>query len=706
MSGGGGLSPLGFALDPSARPYGTLRIIVSNSGSATGQISTTYFCANPLFNSCKINMSYKNESTEVKNVHFKVSVFSDSSYKDSLMVFSSLSDPRMWSSGNDVYPNSGIGIAPNSSVSVNFTPPIIDVQNFQAPVDENSVNEQSRVAGYGKYYNLSRSSLICGVRYYIIVESVVDGNSSEMFRGSLLCQCQDELSKKEDEFEWRSPSNGSNNTIVAKSNYYVGHPSIVGGKDGLFAIVWEDSRSSKNTYGIINKNMQQTDLYCAFFDANNDIIESAYHGGTDRLLVNTSSTVDKNIVDCRMPYLLSDSFGNFSIFANVGYNKIVKKYLSVGSKIKPTIVEESASAKACSFTLTDVNRYTTAFDGGEFMQARVAERFVNSYKSIESSSPAPVVNDCFIDLEIIGIPGAMAFRIKNESESEFTDWIPIGIGIQPIDSIGNAVSEDASKFRDAFKGKWIANDIFVAPWVLSKGDGIKRVCIEVLTQFGKTQQFCLDIISEYASMSYIVEIFYVESGESEKLFKPIKYKGIPVVNRKTWYKPGENNQTAITLSLDDLRTIDLSDSVEVDLYVQVTFEDPQRVSRLNALNQIVSYAERRKDLGSMRAYLYQQGSRTYESNLNSVANQEGVYYATFKIKKNNGTTDKDGLGFIFIDIPSECLNPFVKKFVNTLRLLSDPGLDRSFADIVDQNAFIEKYINADKRNAFGSRRIF
>jgi hypothetical protein len=702
----GTVSPLASALGASERPFGSLRIVVSNSGSAVGQISTTYFCAQPIFNSCKINMSYTNQSTEVKNVHFKVSVFADADYKDSLLVFSSSSDPRMWSSGNDVYPSAGIGAAPNASVSVNFTPPIIDVENFQVPVDRSSVNEQTRIAGYGNYYNLSRSSLICGVKYYVILEAIVDGNYSEISRGSILCQCQNELAYKEDSFDWRSPLNGSKNTRIALSPYYIGHPYIYGGKDGLFAIVWEDSRNSESTYGVINRNIQKSDIYCGFFDLNKDVIESSYHGGVDRLLINTSSSSDTAITDHRMPAIVADHFGNFSLFANIGYNKIIKRYFSVGQKITPTIVEESAVTKACSFTLTDISSYATAFDGGEFMQARVSERFVKSYRTIAASSPAPVVNDCFVDLEIIGIPGAMAFRIKNESESEFTDWIPIGLPIQPLDSMGKIISEDVAKFRDAFKGKWIANDIFVAPWVLSKGDGVKRVCIEVLTQFGKTQQFCLDIIAEYASISYIVEVYYAESGETDKLFKPIRYKGVPVVNRKTWYKASENNQTAVTLSLEDLRSINLDESTEVDLYVQVTFEDPQRIARLNALNQISSYSSRRKDSGMMKAYLYQQGSRVHESSLSAVANSDGVYFAIFKINKNNGVTDKDGLGFIFIDVPSECLNPFVKSFVNTLRLLSDPNLDLSYAEPINNNAFIEKYINNDKRNAFGTRRLF
>ena len=58
-----------------------------------------------------------------------------------------------------------------------------------------------------------------------------------------------------------------------------------------------------------------------------------------------------------------------------------------------------------------------------------------------------------------------------------------------------------------------------------------------------------------------------------------------------------------------------------------------------------------------------------------------------------------------MDLPSECLNPFVKNFISVLRLINDQNLDMSQAKVVDSNAFIEQYIQNDKRNAFGKRRI-
>ena len=447
------------------------------------------------------------------------------------------------------------------------------------------------------------------------------------------------------------------------------------------------------------------DIYCAFIDSSTGVIDSAYNNGVDRLIINNSSSTDIEIRDQRMPFVLADTFGNFTIFSNVGYNQIIKRYVSVGSKIKPTIVEESAITTACSFTLTDVNRYVTAFDGGEFLQVRVRDKYVKGYRSTSLSQPIPIVNDCFIDLEVIGIPGAMAYKIRNESEAEFTDWIPINLPIQPLNEAGKEIGLDEQVFRDTFKGRWIANDIFTMPWVLSKSDGVKRVCIEVLTQFGKTQQFCLDIVAEYSSISYVIEVFYAKPGTIVKIFKPVRYKGIPVVNRKTFYKEAADGQSAVTISNEDLRSLDLEESTEVEVYIQVVFEDPDRISRLDALNSIASYVDRRKDSGSMRLSLYQQGSRIQSVDLKASNASEGVYYGQFKVRKNNGVTDKDGLAFVFVDLPSECLNPFVKNFVSILRLINDKNLDLSQATVIDGNSFIEKYTQGDKRNAFGSRRL-
>lgn len=694
-----------LAANPPEFPYATFRVIVSNSGNVSGQVTTTYFCATPLRSSCKMSANYTNQSTQAKDVHFKMSVYSDSKYTDALMSFSSYSNSRLWSNGSEVFPTNGINIAPGKTGSVGFFPPIIDIGQGQFGVDESSVNDQSRLSTIGEYYNLTRSSLICGVKYYIKAEATIDADDIELYRTSFICSCNNNLNDREDEFEWKSPRNDSTNTTIALSKWYIGNPSIYGTGSGLFSVAWEDSRSSSDYNGLLNRNNQNMDIYCAFIDSSTGVIDSAYNNGVDRLIINNSSSTDIEIRDQRMPFVLADTFGNFTIFSNVGYNQIIKRYVSVGSKIKPTIVEESAITTACSFTLTDVNRYVTAFDGGEFLQVRVRDKYVKGYRSTSLSQPIPIVNDCFIDLEVIGIPGAMAYKIRNESEAEFTDWIPINLPIQPLNEAGKVIGLDEQVFRDTFKGRWIANDIFTMPWVLSKSDGVKRVCIEVLTQFGKTQQFCLDIVAEYSSISYVIEVFYAKTEPTVKIFKPVRYKGIPVVNRKTFYKEAADGQSAVTISNEDLRSLDLEESTEVDVYIQVVFEDPDRISRLDALNSIASYVDRRKDSGSMRLSLYQQGSRIQSVDLKASNASEGVYYGQFKVRKNNGVTDKDGLAFVFVDLPSECLNPFVKNFVSILRLINDKNLDLSQATVIDGNSFIEKYTQGDKRNAFGSRRL-
>ena len=66
-----------LSANPPEFPYATFRVIVSNSGNVSGQVTTTYFCATPLRSSCKMSANYTNQSTQAKDVHFKMSVYSD-----------------------------------------------------------------------------------------------------------------------------------------------------------------------------------------------------------------------------------------------------------------------------------------------------------------------------------------------------------------------------------------------------------------------------------------------------------------------------------------------------------------------------------------------------------------------------------------------------------------------------------------------------
>lgn len=695
-------------------PYATMRIIISESSSASGFLESVFFCANPIRSSCRINAYYENTSTASKNVHFKVSVYSDSNYEDSIMIFTSLIDSDLWNSGYDEFPVSGVPIAAGITGSVSFNPPIINPGKGEYPLDYGNISQSTGLNNNNIYFNLNRRLFICGVQYYIKVSAIVEGQDVEMYRSSFVCDCHNDGYDRELSSSWQSPYSGAIKTELAKGNSRKSHPSVAAARDGLFMVAWEDSRNGFDKNGISNKNNIFSDIYSAFIDVNSGKIDSSLYQGYDRIVKNTSSDQELNITEERHPFIVSDNLNNFTIASLLDYNKIVKRYLSVGTILKPTIIEESAFVTACSFTLTDIDRYKSAFEGGEFLTIKVSEKFIKNYSYFNDSGPIAIVSDCFIDLEIVGVPGAMAYRIKNESEIDFTDWIPIGANIQPLDSLGKSISEDFAVFRDAFKAKWIGNDIFVAPWILSRGNGVKRVCIEILTQFGKTQQICLDIIAEYANISYIIDIFQKYqipgSGVNEyKTSSPIRYNGVPVVNNKTVYKNLNSTEEIVTpivtLSKDDLRSIKVEEYIDAKVYAKVTFLDVERIKRIQALSILSSYIKRINSSVSITAKVYQQGSTVLSFPLNVLNINEGTFDFEFTINKNNGVTFKDGLAFIAIDVPTECLNPYSKNFSSILRLISDRNLDKSSATLVNNNNFIESYLNLDKRNSFGNRRI-
>lgn len=705
-------------VSPVTFPYATLRIIISDSASVSGEIESVFFCAKPIRLPCRINAFYENLNTAVKNVHFKVSVYSDANYEDSVMVFTSLIDSDLWNSGYDEFPVGGIPIASGTTGSVSFNPPIINPGIGQYPLDLGNISQSTGLSNNNVYFNLNRRMFICGAKYFIKVSAIVDGQDIEVYRNSFLCDCDHFANDKELSSSWNSPYSGSVRTELAKSLSRKSHPSVAAGRDGLFMVAWEDSRNGYDKNGISNRNNIFSDIYSAFIDVNSGKIDSSLYQGYDRIVKNTSSAGDLSIIEERYPIVVSDNLNNFSISTIADYNKINKRYLSVGTKISPVIIQESAFVTACSFTLTDIDRYKSAFDGGEFLNIRVSDKYIKDYRYSSNASPIAVVSDCFIDLEVVGVPGAMAYRLRNESEVDFTDWIPIGANIQPLDSLGNSIDNDFAQFRDTFKAKWVGNDIFVAPWVLSKGDGLKRVCIEILTQFGKTQQICLDLVAEYSVISYTVEFMHKindpsasSATQSADMIKPLKYKGFPVVNNRTPYKnintdsSNENPIFLVTLTENDLRSTKVETIYAIDVYVKVTFSDIDRIKRLQALNLLKKYSERRNDAGVLSAYVYQQGSSVLSFPLTPLNINEGTYYFQFRVSKNNGVTFKDGLAFVSIYVPSECLNPFSKNFISIIRLINDPILDQSSASLENENNFIESYSMLDKRNSFGSRRI-
>ncbi len=114
-------------------------------------------------------------------------------------------------------------------------------------------------------------------------------------------------------------------------------------------------------------------------------------------------------------------------------------------------------------------------------QVRVSKDFVDYFTYNSAGEITPVVSICSIQLEILGTPDVIAFRVKNEIDVNFSNWCPWS----------PEIGENYTTYK----------------WQLSDNSGIKEVCIQAMTYFGVTTEFCVPIIADYESTSFQIRLF-------------------------------------------------------------------------------------------------------------------------------------------------------------------------------------------------------
>lgn len=122
-----------------------------------------------------------------------------------------------------------------------------------------------------------------------------------------------------------------------------------------------------------------------------------------------------------------------------------------------------------------------------YKMLRVAKKDVSYYTINSQSKLVPIVTNLNIALEILGSPELVAFRIKNDGYTEYTDWI----NFQP-------------EISDYFT---------VYDWTLSPGSGSKTVCVEMVTYAGKTIPITLNIIADLEQEKYDIRICKEDGSE-------------------------------------------------------------------------------------------------------------------------------------------------------------------------------------------------
>jgi len=123
-------------------------------------------------------------------------------------------------------------------------------------------------------------------------------------------------------------------------------------------------------------------------------------------------------------------------------------------------------------------------------QLAVLSGDVDYYTRSAIGQSIPVVSKCEIKLELTGTPEVVAYRLKNENDTNYGDWIPF----RP--EISNYYTQISHR--------------------ISSNSGQKQICVQVATYSGITTAFYLPLVADYDAVSFDVYLT-TGSGTAEAL---------------------------------------------------------------------------------------------------------------------------------------------------------------------------------------------
>jgi len=260
-------------------------------------------------------------------------------------------------------------------------------------------------------------------------------------------------------------------------------------------------------------------------------------------------------------------------------------------------------------------------------QLDIMPDYVDYYTRNAAGDSIPIVSNCAIKIEMLGTPEVVAYRIKNENETRYSEWIP-------------------------FKPE-ISNYLTQINHILSPNAGIKEVCVEVATYSGVTASFSLYAIADYDPILFDIVFTTVIGNEAMILSN---YESIPVASA--------NKNDSLTIHI----WIKVDDRHVNRLTKNPTFDFVQQ-----GMNDLFGVSTERKD--SIDApenpeemlVLEEFGSGT-------------VYKGTIVVYSQDGQYNKDGLARIKPRFESECILEYysLDAAIKTRDIFNDFG--RSLVD--------------------------
>ena len=643
--------------------WSNLRIVTTPTYDKDGNADFVFYCAAEQSSRCDVNVQFSNDTDEDQELHFRTTFYADAERENAILSsFTALSTVG-WTAGSGGFPLGGITISARDSVSVNYDPEILPFQMHD-----------SQNTGSGP----RSQSLLCGVLYYVVIEAYTGGGFNEIDSYTLICPCAYAKPSiwrdDEDSSRWTCSGQGGSDKRISMTVRDAIRPQLVSAENSIFYAVWEDYRYSGSQTG---QPVVSPDYFFGLWDSENNELHCSGQGGFDRRITYYSDEGNKILHDHSV---FIDPFQNLNTIFH-DEKTIYSRACSIGCLFETSI----ESTPPCLFTDgTDTDFYqiggSPERDTDQYMKIRLAAKNVAFSTYLDIDSPISVVNDCFVELDIIGVPGTYAYRLKNESDEEWTAWLPIGSDLPEQPSDTEAIEAE----RNFFRAKFIGKDRFSVPWVSSPKNGMKRVCCEILTFFGKTEQFCLDFMAMYKELEYSVDFFY----DSDLTAAVPKYNHMPVVSTK---------RTATLIEESNLTPIGEDTSAVSNIYVKITFRDVEKINMLAKM----AVLDRFDYFGEMSMDVYQQGLRD-QIGLAITKISDGVYSGSFSVEEDDTVVNVDGLSAIVVNVPGNCRPISFEEVSERLNdLLSSNSLVQQISVFNDMTIFRDQYVSDDIRNSFG-----
>jgi len=335
---------------------------------------------------------------------------------------------------------------------------------------------------------------------------------------------------------------------------------------------------------------------------------------------------------------------NFSVFGlqqNDDGSVLGKSDGSIGYPRSPLILNDVEDLRPCSFSDSLGERFATGSTPISYMKVRVIEDDIVAFAPNQDNLPYPVVTSPLISLDVIGAPGTYAVRVRNDNDADFSPWIPVG-GDIPVLPLSVTDSSDYRSFQDIFRARFTSRDRFTLPWLLSAGTGMKTVCVEALTFFGKTTEFCTSIICQPSMPDYSIKFY----AQSEAIRIPLsRFKEYPVASPFAFAidKPQVAN--------NDLRSLE-EDRLSVDsIYFEVTFDNYGLIDKLVRLGGLSFFKKRLRGRSAVTSSVTYRGIEKLEIDLDQDPVIKNKFSGSIVLKRSDGIFRKDGLALIGVDVP-------------------------------------------------------